>query len=202
MYWLYSEVNFLIRLIESLIKHVHCILFIYVLITSAVLTHGNAGQLAGGSTSIGAHAIICMLCTACFLMFKHWFCCKYQYNKYIFFRHLQFYSCEWLPSALLFPEAYNDVKTTLLIISFTFNVTLGQWCTLQSNWSTLCLHDLCVVKILFVNVLSSLILVSCLSWLSWSFPALQYCTMLTPAFESNSMMPCLASCYLQLCQDI
>jgi hypothetical protein len=38
--------------------------------------------------------------------------------------------------------------------------------------------------------LSSLILVSCLSWLSWSFPALQYCTMLTPAFESNSMMPC------------
>jgi hypothetical protein len=103
VYWLYWEVNFLIRLIESLIKHVHCILFIYVLIISAVLTHGSAGQLAGGSTSIGAHAILCMLCTACFLMFKHWFCCKYQYNKYIFFRHLQFYSCEWLPSTLLFP---------------------------------------------------------------------------------------------------
>ena len=26
------------------------------------------------------------------LMFKHWFCWKYQYNKYMF----NFYSCEWL----------------------------------------------------------------------------------------------------------
>jgi hypothetical protein len=25
-----------------------------------------------------------MLCRACFLMFKHWFCWKYQYNKYMF----------------------------------------------------------------------------------------------------------------------
>ena len=30
------------------------------------------------------NSIICMLCTACFLMFKHWFCWKYQYNKYMF----------------------------------------------------------------------------------------------------------------------
>jgi hypothetical protein len=30
------------------------------------------------------NSIICMLCKACFLMFKHWFCWKYQYNKYMF----------------------------------------------------------------------------------------------------------------------
>ena len=40
-----------------------------------------------------------MLCTACFFfIFKHWFCCKWQYNKYMFnfIDHLQFYSCKWL----------------------------------------------------------------------------------------------------------
>ena len=26
---------------------------------------------------------LCMLCTACFLMFKDWICWKYQYNKYM-----------------------------------------------------------------------------------------------------------------------
>ena len=33
-----------------------------------------------------------------FLMLKHWFCWKYQYNKYMFYfiDHLHFYSCEWL----------------------------------------------------------------------------------------------------------
>jgi hypothetical protein len=32
-----------------------------------------------------------------FLMFKHWFCWKYQYNKYTFnfIDHVHFYSCEW-----------------------------------------------------------------------------------------------------------
>jgi hypothetical protein len=70
----------------------------YVVVISAILTHGHDGQLQGGSTSIGAHANLYMLCTACFLMFKHWFCWKYQYNKYMFnfIDHLHFYSCEWL----------------------------------------------------------------------------------------------------------
>jgi hypothetical protein len=31
-------------------------------------------------TSIGACANLCMLCTACFLMLKHWFYWKYQYS--------------------------------------------------------------------------------------------------------------------------
>jgi hypothetical protein len=30
------------------------------------------------------HTNLCMLYTASFLMFKHWFCWKYQYKKYIF----------------------------------------------------------------------------------------------------------------------
>ena len=32
----------------------------------------------------GPHANVCMLCIDCFLMFKHWFCWKYQCNKYIY----------------------------------------------------------------------------------------------------------------------
>ena len=31
----------------------------------------------------GSYANLCMLRTACYLMFKHWFCWKYQYHKYI-----------------------------------------------------------------------------------------------------------------------
>ena len=50
----------------------------------AVLTHGHVGQLPGGPTSIGINANLCMLWKACFLMFEHWFCWKYQYMKYMF----------------------------------------------------------------------------------------------------------------------
>ena len=55
-----------------------------------------------------------------FLMFKHWFCWKYQYHKYMFnfIDHLHCYFCEWLcrlgPSALLSPGAYYVVKTALI----------------------------------------------------------------------------------------
>ena len=69
---------------------------------SAVLTHGHVGQFAWGPTSIGLranlHVYICMLCTACFFMFKHRFCWKYKYYKYMFivYQHLHFYSFKWL----------------------------------------------------------------------------------------------------------
>jgi len=54
--------------------------------------------VARGPNSIGGHAYLCMLCTACFLIFKHYFCWKRQYNRYMFnfIDHLDFYSCEWL----------------------------------------------------------------------------------------------------------
>jgi hypothetical protein len=46
--------------------------------------------------ALGPHTNLCKLCTICFFMFKHWFCWKYQYNKYMFnfIDHLHFYSCE------------------------------------------------------------------------------------------------------------
>ena len=54
-----------------------------------------------------------------FLMFKHWFCWKYKYNKYVF-NIIDIYSfisvCGCVgrgPSALLCPGAYNAVKMTL-----------------------------------------------------------------------------------------
>ena len=64
------------------------------------------------------HANLFMMCTACFfLMFKHWFCRKYQYNKYMF-NFIDIYSfipvsgcVDMGPSALLFPGGYNAVKT-------------------------------------------------------------------------------------------
>ena len=59
--------------------------------------------------ALGPHTNLCKLCTICFFMFKHWFCWKYQYNKYMFnfIDHLHFYSCElfcWSgPQCIAFP---------------------------------------------------------------------------------------------------
>ena len=41
---------------------------------------------------------VCCVQHVFFHMFKHWFCWKYQYNKYMFnfIDHLHFYFCEWL----------------------------------------------------------------------------------------------------------
>jgi hypothetical protein len=39
--------------------------------SSAVLMHGQAGQLPGGLANTGPHANLCILYTACFLIFKH-----------------------------------------------------------------------------------------------------------------------------------
>ena len=55
-------------------------------------------EVARGTHEHRGHANLCMLCTSCFLMFKHWFWWKYQYNKYMFnFNdYLYLYSYEWL----------------------------------------------------------------------------------------------------------
>ena len=82
--------------------------------STAVLTHGHTGQLPYGFMSIMHHANLCMLCIACFLMFKNWFCWKYQYNTYMshFNDLLHCFSCELLCS-LLCPGVYNTVKIAL-----------------------------------------------------------------------------------------
>ena len=56
-------------------------------------------------------------------MLKHWFCWKYQYNKYMF-NFINIYSfitvsgCAGMgPSALLYQGAYTVVKTVLLHIA-------------------------------------------------------------------------------------
>jgi hypothetical protein len=52
-------------------------------------------------------------------MFKHWFCWKYQYNKYMYnfidiYSFIPVSSCVGVgPSALLCTEAYYAVKTAL-----------------------------------------------------------------------------------------
>jgi hypothetical protein len=60
-----------------------------------------------------------MMYMACFLMFKHWFCWKYPYNKYMF-NFINIYS--FIPasacvgmglSVLLCPGAYNAAKMAL-----------------------------------------------------------------------------------------
>jgi hypothetical protein len=66
--------------------------------TQCGLMHGHNGQLPGGNRAKEPHTNLCMLYTAWFLMFKHWFCWKYQYKKYLcnIIDHLQFYFCECL----------------------------------------------------------------------------------------------------------
>ena len=59
------------------------------------------------------HPNLCMLYTAWFLMFKHWFCWKYQYKKYMFnfIDHLQFYFC----GCTTLTGAYIADKTALTV---------------------------------------------------------------------------------------
>ena len=87
---------------------------------SAVLTHGHAGQLPVGPTSIGSHANLCMLCTSCFLMLIYTdfvgstnaiHLCVILSTIYIFI-HVS--GCGGRgPSALLFPGTYNAANTAL-----------------------------------------------------------------------------------------
>ena len=42
-----------------------------VIIIRAVLTPRHTGKFPGAPRAYGSHANLCMLCTACFLMFKH-----------------------------------------------------------------------------------------------------------------------------------
>jgi hypothetical protein len=80
-----------------------------------VLMHGHTGH------EHRAHANLCILCKAYFLMLKHWFCRKYQYNKFMV-NFIDIYifipvSCciGFDLSALLCPGAYNAAKTALPI---------------------------------------------------------------------------------------
>ena len=80
---------------------------------------GKLGSCLGAQRAQGPHYNSCMLCTTWFLMFKHWFCWKYQYNKCMF-NFIYIYSftpvsgCAGMgPRAPLCPGAYNAVKTVL-----------------------------------------------------------------------------------------
>ena len=79
-------------------RDVHMILSSYAPDISAVWTHGHVGQFPGGLTSIVAPCYSMCVGYGMFLMFKHWFCWKYQHNKYMFnfIDHLHFYTCKWL----------------------------------------------------------------------------------------------------------
>jgi hypothetical protein len=50
---------------------------------SAVLCMGTMGSCSGVPRAKEPHTNLYTLYTAWFLMFKHWFCWKYQYKKYI-----------------------------------------------------------------------------------------------------------------------
>ena len=83
---------------------------------------GTLGSCAGAPRAYGPHADICMLCTACLLMVKHWFCWKYQYNKYIFnfIDQLHFIPVSGCvgrgPMHYLLLGAYHVAKTASLVV--------------------------------------------------------------------------------------
>jgi hypothetical protein len=65
------------------------------------------------------HANLCMLCRNVFLMLKHWFCWKSQYNKYMFnfIDHLPVSGCvSKRSSALLCPRTYNTVDSVFYVL--------------------------------------------------------------------------------------
>jgi hypothetical protein len=57
---------------------------------SAVLCMGTMGSCPVVPQANEPHANLCMLYTAIFFIFEHWFCWKYQYKKYMvnFIDHL------------------------------------------------------------------------------------------------------------------
>lgn len=104
----------------------------YVPTISPVLTHGHGGQLAGGSNGHRGPCYSMYVMYSMFFQCLNLICGKFQYNKYLlnFFDTYSFILVSgcigMVPSTLLFMGAHDAVKTTLLIISFTFNVTLSQ----------------------------------------------------------------------------
>jgi hypothetical protein len=63
-------------IINDMCLHIYVIVQYHLSLTSAVLTHGNAGQLPGGPM------LIYVCCVWHVFMLKHGFSWKYQYNKY------------------------------------------------------------------------------------------------------------------------
>ena len=60
------------------------IISITVTVRSAVLCMDTMGSCPVVPRANEPYTNLCMLYTAWFLMFKHWFCWKYQYKKYMF----------------------------------------------------------------------------------------------------------------------
>ena len=98
-----------------------------VYVTSTVLTHGHAGQMPGVPRAKEPHANLCMFCTACLLMFIHWFCTNIM-NISLILCNIYIVSsvsgcictCRG-PSVLIFPGVYNAVKTALYVTCIKFN---------------------------------------------------------------------------------
>ena len=78
--------NCILTLYSDCVEHVFqqvIIMFSVILIYGHAVVRGPH-EHRGQANLCMFNSIICMLCKACFLMFKHWFCWKYQYNKYMF----------------------------------------------------------------------------------------------------------------------
>jgi hypothetical protein len=71
---MYSMQHYVIKFVIS----------ITVTVRSVVLCVGTMGSCPGVPRAKEPHTNLCMMYTAWFLMFKHWFCWKYQYKKYMF----------------------------------------------------------------------------------------------------------------------
>ena len=110
------------RTYKLLTIHVY---YTWPIMVSAILTHGHTGQFPGVPTNTGAMLIYVCCVQHVFLLFKHWFYWKYQYNRYMFI-FIDIYSfipvsgcVGMVPSALLCPGAHNAAKTALIIVGLT-----------------------------------------------------------------------------------
>ena len=87
----------------------------------------------------GPHANLCMLCIACFLMFKRWFCWKYKYNKYMF-NFIEIYSFIPVSGCVgMGPVHCFAVKTSLIIQVCIERGNFHKCESIFSEWSTMVL---------------------------------------------------------------
>ena len=91
-----------------------CFIYAFSLIVSVVLTHGHAGQLSGGPTSM----LIYVCCVGMFFFNVETLILS-QYNKYMFnfIDHLPVSGCvSKRSSALLCPRTYNTVDSVFFVL--------------------------------------------------------------------------------------
>jgi hypothetical protein len=113
--------------------HFYVVIEINIPNIDSFLTDGHAGKLPEVPMSIGAPCYSMYVVYSTFLMFKHWFCWKYHYNKYMF-NFIDIYIC--IPvSGCVGRGCIQIFNSNLMCNLINVKLYLRGNQTLSSSWS-------------------------------------------------------------------